>query len=184
LHRALGATETAVVDIDPYLLVIAEAVVRGASVRLTESTVNVQEVEHVAAAWILGAPAGPLDDAVFHFFLADGVEPPFAEGTFDTIVTPWFIDQVPLDLSRFLTTLHRLLAPGGRWINQGPLIYRPDATPLARRYSREELFDVAAESGFRVGRWSGQSRPYLVSPLTGRGKVEWVLTFEAERFAT
>jgi len=51
LHRHCGATETAVVDIDPFLLVIAEAVVRGRSVRLTESTANVQELAQVAKTW-------------------------------------------------------------------------------------------------------------------------------------
>ena len=181
LHRSCGATETAVIDIDPYLFVIAEAVVRGGSVRLTESTVTVQEIEHVSTSWTLTAPAGPLDKKAFHFFLANGVEPPFADGSFDTVVTPWFIDQVPVDLQAFLATLHRLLVPGGRWINQGPLIYRPESTPVASRFSREEIFDLAGSAGFRLGRWSGQSRPYLVSPLTGRGKVEWVLTFEALR---
>jgi SAM-dependent methyltransferase len=181
LHRGCGATETAVIDIDPYLFVIAEAVVRGASVRLTESTVNVQQAGHVAASWTLTAPAGPLDDESFHFLLANGLEPPFADGTFDTIVTPWFIDQVPVDLEAFLATVYRLLVPGGRWINQGPLIYRPESTPLAHRYSREEIFELAGSVGFRVGPWSAQSRSYLVSPLTGRGKLEWVLTFEASR---
>jgi hypothetical protein len=183
LHRSCNATETAVVDIDPYLLVIAEAVVRGGSVRLTESTVNVQRADRVAMAWTLAAPHGSLDEKVFHFFLANGVEPPFAEGSFETIVTPWFIDQVPLELETFLATLRRLLVSGGRWINQGPLIYRPEATPLARRFSREEVFDLAETAGFEMGTWSGESRPYLVSPLTGRGKVEWVLTFEAIRAA-
>jgi SAM-dependent methyltransferase len=184
LHRSCGGIETAAVDIDPYLLVFAEAVVRGGEVRLTESTVNVQEAEHVAEAWTLRAAHGPFDEKTFHFFLANGVEPPFADGSFDTIVTPWFIDQVPLDLESFLSTLHRLLVPGGRWINQGPLIYRPDATPLAKRFSREEVFDLAGAAGFRIGKWSAESRPYLVSPLTGRGKVEWVLTFEAIRCAS
>jgi hypothetical protein len=180
LHRSCNATETAVVDIDPYLLVFAEAVVRGGSVRLTESTVNVQRADRVSIAWTLAAPHGPLDENVFHFFLANGIEPPFADGSFDTIVTPWFIDQVPLDLQIFLTTtLRRLLVPGGRWVNQGPLIYRPEATPLTQRFSLEEVFDLAEAAGFRMGTWSGESRPYLVSPLTGRGKVEWVLSFEA-----
>jgi hypothetical protein len=178
LHRLLGATETAVVDIDPFLLVIAEAVIRGESVRLTESTANVQEVENVAKTWTLTAPGGPLHDEVFHFFLANGLEPPFDDGAFDTIVTPWFIDQVPTHLGSFLVTLRGLLRPGGRWINHGPLIYPVDA-PIARRFSREEVFELAAKAGFRILGWSCQSCEHLVSPLSGRGKIEWVLTFEA-----
>jgi len=178
LHRQLGATETAVIDIDPYLLIIAEAVIRGHSVQLTESAPNVFDAEHVATSWTLKAPNGPLDGEHFHFFFANGLAPPFVDGAFDTVVTPWFIDKVPTDLESFFLTLHRLLRPGGRWINQGPLLYPPETAP-ERRFSREEIFDVAGRAGFRVGRWSRESRPYLVSPHSGRGKVECVLTFEA-----
>jgi SAM-dependent methyltransferase len=179
LHR-FGALETAVLDIDPFLLVVAEAVVRGEAVHLSEATATVQEAAQVARVWSLSARAGPLGDDLFHFFLANGLDPPFAEASFDTVVTPWFIDQVPTDLPSFLSTIARLLRPEGRWINHGPLIY-PANAPLSRRYSREELFEVAAAAGLHVKNWSSESCEHLVSPLNGRGKVEWVLTFEAVR---
>jgi SAM-dependent methyltransferase len=178
LHREHGATETAVLDIDPFTLVIAEAVVRGASVKLTESTANIQEASRVARAWTLAAHGGPLDDKAFHCFFANGLAPPFTDHTFDTIVTPWFIDQVPPDLPAFLGTIARLLRPKGRWLNSGPLLYPADA-PIGRRFSRDEIFELAARAGLRISKWFGESRPYLVSPLNGRGKVEWVLSFEA-----
>jgi hypothetical protein len=179
LHVHGGGTETAVVDIDPYLLLVAEAVIRGLAVSLTESSVNAPEVDPVSRRWTLKAPSGPLNDDVFHFFLADGTKPPFVHRTFDTIVTPWFIDQVPTDLTGLIRRLHGLLAPGGRWINHGPLIYRPDALPIARWYTRQEIFEIAGALGFRVGAWESASLPHFVSPLTGRGLVESVLTFEA-----
>jgi SAM-dependent methyltransferase/uncharacterized protein YbaR (Trm112 family) len=178
LHRRLGATETAVVDIDPFLLVIAEATVRGKPVRLTEAPANVSEMTGIARSWNLRAPSGLLADDVFHFFFANGMAPPFRAGTFDTVVTPWFIDQVPTDLPAFFTKLGEVLKPGGRWINHGPLIYPLDA-PLSRRFSREEIFELVERAGFRIERWSSQSAPHLVSPLTGRGKVEWAMTFAA-----
>lgn len=181
LHVHGPAAETAVVDVDPYLLIIAEAVVRGAAVSLTESSVNAPEVDPVARRWTLSAPSGLLGPNAFHFFFANGVEPPFAAASFDTVVTPWFIDQVPVDLGDLLRRLHALLAPGGRWINHGPLIYRPDALPVARWYTRQEIFDLAGRVGFRVGAWESASQPSLVSPLTGRGLIENVLTFEAAR---
>jgi hypothetical protein len=179
LHRNCRATGTAVLDIDPYLLVMAAAVVRGAAVHLTESAANVQEGDAVSRRWTLSAPADPLGEGVFHFYLANGIEPPFEDQTFDTVVTPWFIDQVPTDLRAFLVTVHRLLVPGGKWINHGPLVYRPDTIPISRWYPREELYDVARAAGFRIDQWESESRAYLVSPLTGRGKVEKTLTFLA-----
>jgi hypothetical protein len=181
LHVHCGGTETAVVDVDPYLLVVAEAVIRGSVVRLTESSVNAPEVDPVSRRWSLSAPSGSLSEDIFHFFLADGTRPPFADFAFDTIVTPWFIDQVPSDLGSLIRRLHRLLAPSGRWINHGPLIYRPEALPVARWYAREEIFNLATAVGFRVGAWEGATQPHFLSPLSGRGLLENVLTFEASR---
>ncbi len=181
LHRNCGATETAVLDIDPYLFVTASSVVRGATVHLTESAATVQEADSVSRRWTLRAPADPLGEDVFHFYLANGIEPPFEDETFDTVVTPWFIDQVPTDLRAFLVKVHRLLVPGGAWINHGPLIYRAETIPISSWYPREELYDVARAAGFHIDRWEGGSYPYLVSPLTGRGKIEKVFTFLASR---
>jgi hypothetical protein len=166
------------IDIDPYLFVIAEAVVRGAEVRLTESSLNVPDASRIAACRTLRAPDGPLDGERFHFLFANGLEPPFADASFDTIVTPWFIDRVPPNLPAFIAVIKRLLRPGGSWINQGPLLY-PQEMPIAERNTREEIFDIAESAGLTMKRWSDESRPYLVSPLTGCGRVENVLTFEA-----
>ena len=130
--------------------------------------------------WVLTAPAGPVDHQRFHFIVADGVNPPMAPESVDTIVTPWFIDQGPADVRDLIPHLHRLLRPGGRWLNLGPLLYEPDV-PIALRFGREEVFDLAARSGFRVDKWQTDSAPYLVSKLNGRGKVEWMLAFAASK---
>jgi SAM-dependent methyltransferase len=181
LHLERSGNETAVVDLDPFLLVVAEAIVRGAPVALTETSGNAPEPDSVSRRWALSPPAGPIGPDEFHFVLADGTAPPFADGAFETVVTPWFIDQVPTDLEALLGHLHRLLVPGGRWINHGPLIYRPDALPIARWYTRQEIFDLASRIGFKIGAWESASQAHLVSPLTGRGLIENVLTFEAVR---
>jgi len=180
LHLRQGSTETVVVDIDPYLLVMAERVIRGERVRLTESSLKVMDAGDVSRAWTLAAPSGPLAPRDFQFLFADGVVPPFVAASFDSVVTPWFIDQVPKDLPAFMTEIARLLRPGGLWLNQGPLIY-PEQVPFERRYSQDELFELATERGFAIGKSRHVSQPYLVSPLSGHGKVEAVLSFVATR---
>jgi threonine dehydrogenase-like Zn-dependent dehydrogenase len=180
LHLRQRSHETVALDIDPYLLVIAERVVRGASVRLTEASLKWIEAGDVSRQWQLQADRGPLAREAFWCVFADGVAPPFARESFDTVVTPWFIDQVPRDLPAFVHTLRELLRPGGRWINQGPLVY-PEQTPFERRHAREELFELARGVGFELGQWSRTSQRYLVSPLTGNGKIESVLSFVATR---
>src|SRR5690606_9033859 len=44
------------------------------------------------------------------------------EGTFDGVVTHFFIDTAR-NLMSYLETIHRLLPPGGDWVNFGPLLY-------------------------------------------------------------
>jgi hypothetical protein len=180
LHLRHHARETVALDIDPYLLVIAEQVLRGGSIRLTEASVKCTEAGEVSRHWLLKSTSRPVPREVFCCMFADGLAPPFAPGSFDTIVTPWFIDQVVRDLPAFLGMLRRLLRRGGRWVNQGPLVY-PEQTPLDRRYAREELFELAGTAGFQVEGWTRSSHRYLVSPLTGNGKIESVLSFVAAR---
>jgi len=180
LHRGHGASETVALDIDPFLLVMAERVVRGSSIPLMEASLKWIEGSDVSRQWTLDASGPPLASDVFYCIFADGVVPPFADSSFDTVVTAWFIDQVPRDLPAFMGTLSQLLREGGRWLNQGPLIY-PDSTPFERRYAREELFELASAAGFALGDWSRTSQRYLASPLTGNGKIESVLSFVASR---
>jgi len=175
LHGRHGASFTVAVDIDPFLLVMAERIVRGQSLRLTEASLKVLEARDVSRAWTLTAPSGALGPEAFQFLFADGTAPPFAPGSFDSVVTPWFIDQVPRDLPAFIGTVCGLLRPGGYWLNQGPLIY-PEQVPFERRYCQEELLELARSGGFSVLGASRASCPYLVSPLSGHGKVETVLS--------
>ncbi len=180
LQRSDPGAETVVLDIDPFLFAVAHSVIRGGRVRIREANSEIDEIGYVSKQWELTAPDGALKEDRFHFLLADGLEPPFEPGTFDTVVTPWFIDLVPGDLRDFLSTLHGLLRPGGRWLNLGPLRYTPDK-PVSLRFAREEVFDLAERCGFHVAKWQTESMPYLVSKLNGRGKVEWVLAFAAGR---
>jgi len=180
LHRRDSTAETVVLDIEPFLFTCAHTIVRGGTLTINETNAEVQETEHAAKVWVLSAQHGALTEDRFQFVIADGLEPPFDNEEFDTIVTPWFIDVVPSDLRDVISTVHRLLKPGGRWINVGPLSYRP-AVPIAHRFSREEIFDLAARAGFRIDGWRSESMPYLVSKLNGRGKVEWILAFAATK---
>jgi hypothetical protein len=178
MHRVFAPTETVVLDVDPLLLVGAHEVIRGGTFRLTESSLSVHETTAVGRAWDLRAPFGAIGESAFHFVLADGLEPPFLAETFDTVVTPWFIDIVPKDLRDLLGTLLFVLRPGGRWINIGPLLY-PRETPLERRFTREEIFELALRAGFKLGKWKTASGAHFVTPSSGRGYLEWLMAFEA-----
>lgn len=183
LHRGHPDAEIVAVDIDPLLFAAARAVTRGDQIPMREANLEICEVERSSRAWTLSAPDGPVEDHRFHFVVADGVDPPFAQGSVDTVVTPWFLDQGPADARDLIGTVHGLLRPGGQWLNMGPLLYEPDV-PIVRRFGREELFDLAARAGFRVHEWHTESAPYLVSKLNGRGKLEWLLSSAATKLMT
>ena len=180
LHGRPDSTETVVVDLDALLFAVAHAVIRGGTVAIRESYVEVNEIGAAEKRWQLAAPSGAAGDERFHFVLADGLEPPFADGLFDSVITPWFVDVASADMRDVISVAHRVLRPGGTWVNIGALRYTP-GVPVARRYSREEIFDLAGRAGFDIGAWTTESRPSLVSRHTGRGKVEWAMTFAARK---
>jgi SAM-dependent methyltransferase len=182
LHRRYPGTETVVVDLDPLLFTAAHTVVRGGSLVLREANLEIGELAQSSREWRLSAQEGGLPEDRFHFLIADALEPPFAHASFDSVLTPWFLDQAGGDVRDLISTIHRMLRPGGRWLDLGPLLYPPEV-PIGLRFGREELFELAARAGFRVERWRTDSVPYLVSKLNGRGKVEWVLAFAATRLA-
>lgn len=181
LHRIAGAAATVVLDVDPLLLLVARTVIGGGAVELTESPIQVGRTSETSAVRTLRVPpGGPTSPPGFHFVFADGLRPPFPDGSFDTVFTPWFIDQVPRDLRDLIGEVHRLLPAGGRWINYGPLIYAED-TPVAARFSWDEIAMLLDMGGFAAEYEHDDSGPYLQSPLNRRGKLERVFTWSARK---
>lgn len=77
------------------------------------------------------------------------------DGTYDVIVTLFFLDTAR-NLLSYLETIHRLLQPGGVWLNLGPLLY--GSAPLLQ-LSLDEIIALAETVGFRfeeIGRQCGE----------------------------
>jgi SAM-dependent methyltransferase len=177
VHRR--ATTTIAIDINPLPMIVAGRVLAGESVALVELPLAPPDLAHVYVDRDLRAPH-PAKPGFVQLF-ADAFALPFQAGAFDTVLTPWFIDQVPKDLATFLPEIHRMLRPGGRWINHGPLIYHPSRTEVAARYPADELYELLASSGFAVVQRRATRLPYLQSPACTRGRAEIVLSFVATR---
>ncbi|OHE92548.1 hypothetical protein CORC01_12127 [Colletotrichum orchidophilum] len=75
------------------------------------------------------------------------------DGQFDAVVTLFFID-IGDNVVDFLTNIHRLLKPGGAWINLGPLKY---GSHTALQLSAEEVLHLADLIGFDVDHSSRKS---------------------------
>jgi hypothetical protein len=181
IHHRHRAVATVAVDVNPLPFVVADRILRGESVELYEFPPWPLDSEHTFVERRLRTPWPPVEN--LHLVFADGLNPPVRPGTFDTVLTPWFVDQVPSDMSVLFERLWLILPPGGCWLNFGPLIYREEHTALPERYCVDEVLELVEEAGFRV-EWSRfQRMNYMQSPASCQGRSETVLTFRAERLA-
>ncbi len=178
LHRTRQATLTVAVDIDPLVALVAQRMVTGGRIELTEARSNATEMTRFGALRTLQAPAGPVER--FHVLLANALHAPLRDQVFDTVLTPWFIDVVPTDLRDFMSELSRVLVPGGRWINYGPLLF-PPSRPAAYRYAREEVAEIAQAAGFDIKREADELVRFAYSPLAARGRLEHCIAFAAQK---
>jgi SAM-dependent methyltransferase len=179
LHRLGGATTTIALDINPLPFIVASRVTAGETLRLFEFPMSPRTSETAAVDRELRCEHPGADD--FHFVLGDGLAPPVPDGVFDTVLTPWFIDQIPRDLVELLPTIRRVLKPGGRWINHGPLLYHPSHTMYAHRYRSDEVLGLVEDHGFSVVHQDWTRMLYMESPAGSQGRTEGVLTFVAVR---
>jgi hypothetical protein len=176
LHQHHDASFTLALDLNPLPFLIAARLLAAEPVDLFELPIRPPTLAEVAVDRHLPAQT-PLDG--FHLLFADGLNPPLRPGTIDTLVTPWFIDQVPRDLAKLLPRLRSLLAEGGQWLNTGPLIYHPAHTTLAHRYGEDELYDLCERHGFAVEHKRARRMAYMQSPAGSQGRTERVITFRA-----
>ena len=175
LHMQTDCTTTIAMDFNPMLLLISQAVTRGDSLQMYEFPIAPKSLQDDAVLRTLSAPEVAREG--FHFVLGDALRPPFAAGSFDTVVTPWLIDIISEDLPILAARINGLLKPNGRWVNFGSLAFsHPDR---ARRYSPEETKAIVAENGFSDPYVSEATIPYMCSPASRHGRQERVFTFSA-----
>jgi uncharacterized protein YbaR (Trm112 family)/SAM-dependent methyltransferase len=178
LHRTKRAALTVALDIDPLVALVAQQMASGGRIELTEARSNATEMTRFGALRTLQAPAGAVQR--FHVLLANGLQPPLRDHVFDTVLTPWFIDVVPPDLRDFMSVLSRVLVPGGRWLNYGPLLF-PPSRPAAYRYAREEVAEIARAAGFHITLETDELVRFAYSPLAARGRLEHCVAFSAQK---
>ena len=177
IHMQLDNAQTIAMDFNPLLLLVARSVMQGDEPELYEFPLAPKSLEDFAVLRKLSAPEPVRDN--FHFVFGDALRPPFAAGSFDTVVTPWIIDIVNETLPTQAARINSLLKPQGRWINFGSLAF--DHPECARRYSAEETLEIVTEAGFAAPVTRETLIPYMCSPASRHGRQETVLTFAATR---
>ncbi len=177
LHMQTETLSMTALDFNPLLLLIAKSIVLGERLKLYEFPTAPKSLEDGAVLRQLAAPE--IVRPGFHFVFGDMLRPPFAEGCFDTVVTPWVIDIVSEDLLKFAARINKLLKPGGRWINFGSLAF--EHPQHWRRYSPEEAAAIIAENGFSTPYIAQATIPHLCSPASRHERQEKVFSFSAKK---
>ena len=177
VHMQMAASSTVAVDFNPLLVLIGAMVTSGETLELYEFPIAPRTAEDVAVARSLAAPEPARGG--FEFVLADVLRPPFAQASFDTVVTPWLIDIVNDDLPRQAARINRLLKDGGRWINFGSLAF---SHPLKKRcYSAGETAEIIAACEFDPFDTIDREIPYMCSPASRHARRETILAFAARK---
>jgi len=175
IHRQLDCVTTVAMDFNPLLMLVAQAVTQGGTLKLHEFPIAPLALDDDAVLRTLSAPE--VADDNFGLVLGDALRAPFPDQSFDTVVTPWLIDIISEDLPVLAGRINNLLAENGRWVNFGSLAF--SSPERARRYSPEETKAIIGESGFSDPYVSQKTIPYMCSPASRHGRREKVFSFSA-----
>lgn len=177
LHSALAPELTVALDLDPFVLLVAHSVLFGDGLALVETPIDPAGPDVAAVPRRLQREGDP--PRRFACVLADAFDPPFEDASFDTVVTPWFIDVAADDFRDVLGLVSVLLREGGRWLNDGALLYKTSSYDL--RYSQEEVLELLELGGFRIDVRTTAEVTYLHSPDSAHARTERVLSFCATK---
>jgi hypothetical protein len=179
LHAAGDAPLTVATDFNPLLLFAARELFAGRTVELHEFPIAPRRIEDHAVLRRLAAP-GPARPGL-ELVAADALQAPFADGAFDTVVTPWFIDIIGEPFARVAARVNLLLKPGGRWVNFGSLAFARAAH--ADRVCLDEVIELMPLAGFAEFRMHETSMPYMRSPASRHARVESTVAWVANKVA-
>ena len=177
IHRRYSPELSVLIDINPLLLFASSKIVQGECISLHEFPIAPLNKNCFTNLQHCQAPS-PLNEN-FLFMFADGMNPPFKDQSFDTVLTPWLIDVVPQNLRDFIPRINQLLKKGGVWINTGSLaFFHQDQTWC---YSEEEVLELLEKNGFEVAASNRMAIQYLDSPISAHGRTEKVFNFSVKK---
>lgn len=180
LHRQHQPPRSVLLDMNPLLSALAARIISGSAVEMPEFPIAPLSVDDAArvqrCALPDGAPSAPEN---LEIVIADALAPPFAAASFDTVLTPWLVDILPLALPDFIPVVNRLLPIGGRWLNTGTLAFAQDDE--AHNFAPDELPGLIEAAGFKLQAFTQRSQRYLQSPLSAHGRVEQIYSWHATK---
>jgi hypothetical protein len=179
LHQSGDAPLTVATDFNPLLLFVAREMFAGRALELYEFPIAPRSLEDHAPLRRLASPAAARPG--LELVAADALHAPFADGAFDTVVTPWFVDIIGEPFARVAARVNLLLKPGGRWINTGSLAFSRAAH--VDRIGLEEALEMLPPAGFGEVSVRENTLPYMRSPASRHSRLENVVTWVTRKTA-
>ena len=167
------AASVLAIDVNPLPFIVTQLLMAGEAVSLTELPAHPKRSNQVAVTRKLACALPPTSR--LSLLLADGLEPPVAPGRWDTVIAPWFVDEVPTDAAVVPELARTLLREGGSFICVGPFLYDNAHTKPFLRYCADEFVDHVRQAGFEVTVAKYDAESYMASPLSSHTRVEYVL---------
>ena len=178
-HQEYCSTHSVLLDINPMLLGAASKILNGEVVSLNEFPVAPLSIDYFAVSKQCQLSVKQPHVQEFSYILADVLNVPLAAKTFDTVLTPWVIDIIPMDLREFIPHINRLLKTGGVWVNTGSLAFFHNNQQW--NYSEQEVIDLLKKFGFDEVIVNRTKIDYLNSPHSAHGRIENVFSFSAKK---
>lgn len=166
-------------DVDPLPLVVTALLLAGEEVTLTELPAHPRKSAVPCLTRSLKRPLPPASH--LGLALADALDPPVTRGKWDTVVTSWFVDDVPEDAAVVPDLAASLLREGGSFICTGPFLYDSGRARPALRYCADEFIEFVERAGFEVTTARYHVESYMASPLSAEGRIEHVLYMHARK---
>lgn len=177
LHLKYQPAHTTVIDINPLLLITAKKLLEGEKVQLYEFPVPAADAQNVVHKHDLTTNLRAPDN--FHFLFADGLNLPAPDQSLKAILTPWFIDIVPVPFHELATRLNTVMKKDAIWINFGPLGFFESGKSSS--YTFEEIKEILSQCGFTIEKSNEEEIPYLHSPYCAQKRHEKVYLFRARK---
>ena len=176
-HQRYHSKHSVLLDINPVLLGCAAKIINGEAVTLNEFPLAPMEMQDFAVEH--QCKVDSKNQHEFSFLLSDALNVPLTGKSFDTVLTPWVIDIIPMDFREFIPQVNRLLKVGGIWVNTGSLAFLHSKQQW--NYSQEEVVDLLKKYGFDDIQVKRSKINYLNSPYSAHGRIEHVFSFSAKK---
>lgn len=180
VHVTLHAETTIALDANLLLINAAHRIAsQQLSWHLSENTSYPQRGFIQGKTWTIPPIKYSTDELKNWFAMAgDAWNPALKPESFDTILTPWFMDVNGKEPAALIGLVQKYLKPGGLWINSGPLLYSASLCE-SQRLHHEEIIELLHLAGFTIHYQDTQEDVYLNSPLNAQQRVEQIWTFAA-----